>query len=49
MGFEIFKADPPMSGVGLHQDLKMKSGESAGNNFSLIQVSPKLSLRLLRR
>ena len=30
MGFEIFKADPPMSGVGLHQDLKMKPGELVG-------------------
>lgn len=30
MGFEIFKADPPMSGVGLHQDLKMKPGEFVG-------------------
>jgi len=34
LGFEIFKADPPMSGVGLHQDLKMKPGELVGE-FSI--------------
>jgi hypothetical protein len=30
LGFEIFKAHPPMSGIGLHQDLKMKPGELVG-------------------
>lgn len=30
-GFEIYKAKPEMSGIGLHQDLKMKPGELVGD------------------
>jgi len=40
MGFEVFKADPPMSGVGLHQDLKMKPGELVGE--------PQIAYELLK-
>ena len=30
-GFEIYQAEPKMSGVGLHQDLKMRPGEFVGD------------------
>ncbi|MDR0579046.1 MAG: hypothetical protein LBG21_00370 [Campylobacteraceae bacterium] len=39
-GFEIYKAKPQLSGVGLHQDMKMKPGELIGD--------PKLALEILK-
>ena len=31
LGFEIFKADPPMDGLGVYHDFKMRSGEFVGD------------------
>ncbi len=31
LGFEIFRADPPMNGLGVYHDFKMKSGEFVGD------------------
>jgi hypothetical protein len=39
-GFEIYRAKPQMSGIGLHQDLKMKPGELIGD--------PELALEVLQ-
>jgi len=38
LGFEIYKADPPMSGVGMHQDIKMTPQNFVGEKDLAVKL-----------